>query len=187
MTIRPRLRLPILAAALAATAVSAWAAYERGNPTLVPNYNEPRPLSQEVPAVVANDQGLAPNERVVTEQVVTEQVVTERAVTTTDAPIAPKQPLAPVVEAQPREPAITIEQPRLSLDERIQGDVIDLLARNPNLSGRIGVVTKDQVVTLTGYTTTSGMAWRAGRDARGIQGVRHVVNEIRPRVGAITS
>lgn len=182
MTIRPQLRLPILAAALAATAVSAWAAYERGNPTLVPNYTEPRPLSQEVPAVVANDQGLSPNE-----QVVTERVATERVVTGTEAPIAPRQPLAPVVEAQPREPAITIEQQRLTLDERIQGDVMDLLARNPNLSGRIGVVTKDQVVTLTGYTTTSGMAWRAGRDARGVQGVRHVVNEIRPRVGAITS
>jgi hypothetical protein len=177
MTLRPQLRLPILAAALAATAASAWAAYERGNPTLVPAYTEPRPLAQEVPAVVANDQGLSPNE----------EVVTERVETTTEAPIAPRQPLAPVVEAQPREPAITIEQPRLTLDERIQGDVMDLLARNPNLSGRIGVVTKDQVVTLTGYTTTSGMAWRAGRDARGVQGVRHVVNEIRPRVGAITS
>ena len=178
MTLRPQLRLTLLAAAIAATAAaSPWAAYERGNPTLVPNYGEPRPLVQEVPAVVANDQGLSPNE----------QVVTEPIVTTTEAPFSPRQPLAPVVEAQPREPAITIEQQRLSVDERIQGDVMDLLARNPTLSGKIGVVTKDQVVTLTGYTTTSGMAGRAGRDARGVQGVRHVVNEIRPRVGAITS
>jgi hypothetical protein len=176
MTTRPQLRLPILAIALAATGLSAWGTYERGSSSLVPAYGEPRPLVQEVPAVVANDEGLAPNEQVVTE--------TETVVTTAEP--APRH-LAPVSEIPPREPAITVEQQRLTLDERIQADVMDLLARNPNLSGKIGVVAQDAVVTLTGYTTTSGMAWRAGRDARGVQGVRHVVNEIRPRVGAITS
>jgi hypothetical protein len=177
MTARPQLRLPVLALALAVTGASSWATYERGNSSLVPAY-EPRPLVQEVPAVVANDQGLAPNEQVVIE--------TQTVVTTAEPEPAPRH-LAPVSEIPPREPAITIEQQRLTLDERIQADVIDLLARNPNLSGKIGVVTQDAVVTLTGYTTTSGMAWRAGREARGVQGVRHVVNEIRPRVGAITS
>jgi hypothetical protein len=175
MPVRPQLRLPVLAIALAVTGATSRATYERGNSSLVPAY-EPRPLVQEVPAVVANDQGLAPNEQVVTE--------TETVVTTAEP--APRH-LAPVSEIPPREPAITVEQQRLTLDERIQADVIDLLARNPNLSGKIGVVTQDAVVTLTGYTTTSGMAWRAGRDARGVYGVRHVVNEIRPRVGAITS
>ena len=172
------LRLPILVAALAVTGASSWATYERGNSSLVPAY-EPRPLSQEVPAVVANEQGLAPNEQVVT----TTTTTTTTAIATEPAP----RHLAPVSEIPAREPAITVEQQRLTVDERIQADVIDLLARNPNLSGKIGVVTQDAVVTLTGYTTTSGMAWRAGRDARGVQGVRHVVNEIRPRVGAITS
>jgi hypothetical protein len=177
MNFRPQLRLPVLAAALAATAVSAWA---MSNSTLVPAYGEPppleaRPLVQEVPAVVANDDGLSPNEEVVT-----------TTTTTNAAPAAPKVHLAPVSEVPPREP-ITVEQQRLTLDQRIQADVIDLLARNPNLSGKIGVVSEDAVVTLTGYTTTSGMAWRAGRDARGVIGVRHVVNEIRPRVGGITS
>jgi hypothetical protein len=176
MNFRPKLRLPLLAAALGATAVSAWAAY---NSSLVPAYSEPpreeaavepTPLAKE-PAVAGTEQGLAPNEEVVT----------------SEAPIAPKQPSAsPVVEA-PRAPAITVEQQRLTVDQRIQADVMDLLARNPNLSGKIGVVSQDAVVTLTGYTTTSGMAWRAGRDARGVYGVRHVVNEIRPRVGGITS
>ena len=177
MITRPQLRLPLLAAALAAT--SAWATFEVGNSTLVPAPNgtsasyplEARPLVQEVPAVVANEQGLAPNEQIVTV-----------------APLEPKQPaVVPVIESPPREPAITVEQQRLSVDQRIQADVIDLLARNPNLSGKIGVVSEDAVVTLTGYTTTSGMAWRAARDARGVIGVRHVVNEIRPRVGGITS
>ena len=182
MNLRPKLRPTVLAAALAATAACAWAASEVGNSSLVPAYEAPateleaRPLSQEVPAVVASDQGLTANEEVVT------TTITE----STEAPVAPKRALAPVSEVPPREP-ITVEQPRLTVDERIQADVIDLLARNPDLSGKIGVVTQDQVVTLTGYTTTSGMAWRAGRDARGVTGVRNVVNEIRPRVGAITS
>jgi hypothetical protein len=183
MNIRPKLRRPLLAAALAVSAVSAWAI---GNSTLVPGPAapprqdaalEPKPLASEPPGV-ANEQGLAPNEEVVK----TEQAVTE------ERPILPRQPAAaPMAEAPPRAPAITVEEQRLTVDQRIQADVIDLLARNPNLSGRIGVVSNDSVVTLTGYTTTSGMAWRAGRDARGVQGVRHVVNEIRPRVGGITS
>ena len=179
MKVSPQLRLPILATAMAVMAASSWATYERGNSSLVPSYGEPRPLVQEVPAVVANDEGLAPNEQLVTTD--------EQPIATTAAPRIAKRPLAAVVDAQPREPAITIEEQRLTPDERIQGDVIDLLARNANLSGKIGVVARDRVVTLTGYTTTSGMAWRAGRDARGVQGVRHVVNEIRPRVGGITS
>jgi hypothetical protein len=176
MSIRPKLRTTLLAAALGATAASAWAAYTS---SLVPSYNEPSqpqaateptPLLAE-PPVIANEQGIAPNEQVVTE-----------------APAPVQQPIpAPVVEAQRPEPAITIEQQRLTVDERIQADVMDVLARSPYMSGKIGVVSQDSVVTLTGWTTTSGMAWRAGRDARGVPGVRHVVNEIRPRVGGITS
>jgi hypothetical protein len=180
MSLDPKLRLPVLAAALATTIASAWATH--GNSTLVPAPWTPMaqhtPIEETTdsePVVVANEEGLAVNEQVVTE-------------VPAQAAIAPKQPLAPVVDATPpREPAITVETQRLTLDERIQADVMDLLARNPNLSGRIGVVSEDAVVTLTGYTTTSGMAWRAARDARGVTGVRQVVNEIRPRVGGITS
>ena len=178
MNIRPKLRTPLLAAALAATAASAWAAY---NSSLVPAPAKPvideaaveaKPLPTE-PPVIANEQGLAPNEQVVT---------------TEAAPVATKDPQpAPAAEPPRPEPAITIERQRLTLDQRIQADVMDVLARTPYLSGRIGVVSEGAVVTLTGYTTTSGMAWRAGRDARGVPGVRHVVNEIRPRVGGITS
>jgi hypothetical protein len=179
MKYRPQLRTSLLAAALAATAASAWAAYEIGNSTLVPAPSneaeaqaaamQPAPLAAE-PAIVANEQALAPNEQIVT-----------------PAPAAaPRQTLAPVSEAHPA-PAITVETPRLTVDQRIQADVMDLLARAPNITGKIGVVSEDSVVTLTGWTTTSGMAWRAGRDARGVAGVRHVVNEIRPRVGGISS
>ena len=92
-----------------------------------------------------------------------------------------------ISEPQERQPAITVEERRLSNDERIQLAVMDLIANHPSLSGRIGVVSEDAVVTLTGYTTTSGQRDRAGREAGRVEGVRHVVNEIRPRIGAITS
>ena len=179
MAIRPNLRMPLLAAALAATVASSWATY---NSTLIPAPSEQKALNESVATplaaqpAVADEKGLAPNEQIVT------------PTTTTEAPVAAKQPAAvPVVESARPAPAITVEQQRLSVDQRIQADVMDLLARSPNITGKIGVVSEDSVVTLTGWTTTSGMAWRAGRDARGVHGVRHVVNEIRPKVGGITS
>jgi osmotically-inducible protein OsmY len=79
---------------------------------------------------------------------------------------------------------VTVETRRLSLDERIQGNVMDAIYNMPNISGKIGVESHDAVVTLTGYTMTGGQAWRAARTAGSIQGVRYVQNEIRPRVGA---
>jgi hypothetical protein len=78
---------------------------------------------------------------------------------------------------------ITIEERRLSEDERIQVAVIDKLAANPRLSGKIGVESNEAVVTLTGYTATVGQATRAGWDARSVMGVKYVQNQIRPRVG----
>jgi osmotically-inducible protein OsmY len=84
------------------------------------------------------------------------------------------------------EPSITITEQRLGLDERIQANVMDVLARNPDLTGKVGVETTDQVVNLSGYLMTPGQVWRAGRDARGVQGVKQVVNEIRPRVGPVS-
>jgi hypothetical protein len=166
MSIQPKLRLPVLAAALAVTMGTAYATYDSTYipaPAVAPAAAEPAPA----PTIAAE----------------------ETTVTTKEAPVAVKQETAvvPVSEPQPPADSITITKPRLSTDQRIQADVIDLLSRNPNLSGKIGVVSEDSVVTLTGYTATSGQAWRAGRDARGVVGVRHVVNEIRPRVGGITS
>jgi hypothetical protein len=174
MTLQENLRKPLLAAVLAAFAASTWAAYEY-NSTLVPAPSvEAAPASVTTTTTVATPLALEPNETVVIE---------ERSV---PAPsVAPAPVAAPVAERP--EPAIEVTKPRLTADQRIQADVMDLLARNPNLSGKIGVVSQDRVVTLTGWTATSGQAWRAGRDARGVEGVRHVVNEIRPRVGAITS
>ena len=179
MTIRPKLRMPLLAAALATTA-SAWAAYELGNSSYVPDLKSEAPPAQAIaeptPAptsAVSAEDAIDKNETVIANE-------EQRAVARRDRVVVPAE------EARPA-PAITITEPRLTVDQRIQAEVMDVLARNPNLSGKIGVVSQDAVVTLTGYTVTSGQAWRAGRDARGVYGVRHVVNEIRPRVGGITS
>lgn len=179
MNLHPHVRKPLLAAVLAAFTASAWAAYE---------YN-----SSYVPAVVVSHElvtapqgaqgeiGLESNESVVAVEERATQPAAEASAPRVEAPAA-----APVAQL-PTEPAITIEKPRLTADQRIQADVMEMLASNPTLSGKIGVVSQDRVVTLTGYTLTSGQAWRAGRDAGRIEGVRHVVNEIRPRVGGITS
>ena len=66
---------------------------------------------------------------------------------------------------------------------RLRRQVMDKIAANPHLYGKIGVETNDAVVRLSGYTTTAGMAYRAGRDAGSIVGVKYVQNEIRPRLG----
>jgi hypothetical protein len=183
MDIRPK--VAILAAVLTASAASPWAAHELQNSTLVPAPVNLAPAERESAAV-----GIA-----ATPPAADPVVTADEAVVTPDGPaVVAKEtevtqrtgPIAVRATAPPRA-AITITEPRLTQDQRIQADVMDLLARNPNLSGRIGVVSEDATVTLTGWTATSGQAWRAGRDARGVIGVRHVVNEIRPRVGGISS
>ena len=113
------------------------------------------------PVAVADT--LAPNESVVTE--------------------APAPHLAPIVDRSVMQPRITVEQRRLTRDQRIQSDVMDKLGEAGTISGKIGVQTRDATVTLVGYTSTSGQADRAGRAARGVMGVRYVDNQIRPRVG----
>ena len=179
MTLQPKLRKPLLAAVLAAFAASSWAAYEY-NSTLVPAPSAEAQTriieSDGTTTTVATPIVLEPNETVV--------IIDERPAAV-PAPVVTSSPAIPAAERS--EPAIEVTKPRLTPDQRIQADVMDLLARNPNLSGQIGVVSEDRVVTLTGWTATSGQAWRAGRDARGVEGVRHVVNEFRPRVGGITS
>jgi osmotically-inducible protein OsmY len=89
----------------------------------------------------------------------------------------------PVEERSVVRAPITVEERRLTEDERIQSAVMDRLASNSRLSGKIGVESRDAVVTLTGYTSTAGQAYRAGREAHGVLGVKYVQNEIRPRIG----
>jgi hypothetical protein len=81
------------------------------------------------------------------------------------------------------EPAITVEAPLLTEDQAITADVVDRLAGDPWLSGRIGVETRNNDVTLSGTVTTPGQVRRAINDTKTVAGVRTVNNELRSRVG----
>jgi osmotically-inducible protein OsmY len=81
--------------------------------------------------------------------------------------------------------SITVTEQRLA-DQRIQAEVMNVLSRNTELSGRVVVEAQAQVVTLSGYLATQGQVRRAGREASSVQGVKFVVNEIRPQVGKVT-
>jgi hypothetical protein len=162
-----------LVATLTAATATAWAA----TVTLAPSTTIPTVVIEEHEIKRAEplttEDTLAPNESVVT---------APEASTSASAPPRIERPL-PVAERVIGEPPIVVEQKALTVDERIQADVMDRLAEAANLSGRIGVETNDAVVTLTGYTVTSGQAYRAERAARSVDGVRYVDNRIRARVG----
>ena len=169
MTIRPKIRNAALVGALAAVAATAWATNETHATSSSAYYVEPRVALVEEPVVTTSStevvevrDTLAPNETVVI---------------TRDAAVIP------VVEHSVAQPAITVEDRRMSEDERIQSLVMDRIASNRNLSGKIGVESHDSVVRLSGYTLTAGQAYRAGREAGSVVGVKYVQNEIRPRIG----
>src|SRR5690349_7236249 len=90
-----------------------------------------------------------------------------------------------VTTAVTANPSITVTEQRL-IDQRIQSEVMSVLANNPALTGRVVVETSGQVVTLSGYLATQGQVLRAGTEASKVNGVRHVMNEIRPRVGIVS-
>lgn len=79
-------------------------------------------------------------------------------------------------------PPIVVEAPALTQDQAINNEVIDRLASNPRLSGRIGVETYDRNVELTGVVTTPRQSELAERDARSVIGVRGVQNDLRTRL-----
>jgi hypothetical protein len=81
------------------------------------------------------------------------------------------------------EPPIVVTRPRMSDDQLITYDVVDTLANDPRISGKVGVETKNNVVELTGVVTTPGEARRASRDAMSVDGVKYVRNNLDTRVG----
>jgi BON domain len=108
-----------------------------------------------------------------------------------ETPLAPStdEAQAPVpaaaTEANPpyTEPPITVTISPQDRDTLINKDVMDALANEPNLSGKIGVETNNQVVTLSGRVGTTGQVDRAGRIARGVTDVNEVQNLLHARVG----
>ncbi len=112
-----------------------------------------------------------------------EPVALKETTAVSEPAVAPAPRPAPVVEQSVAQPPITVEQRRLTEDQRIQSLVMDEILAAPHMTGKIGVESHDAVVTLTGWTNTSGQAYRAGMYAHRVSGVRYVENQIRPRVG----
>ena len=73
--------------------------------------------------------------------------------------------------------SITVTELRL-LDQRIQADVMSVLARNTELSGRVVVEAKDQVVTLSGHLATHGQVRRGGGLLTSIIASRHCMSRV---------
>lgn len=166
-----KLRNAALATALAAVAAgTAWAATEYS-----PSYSD---LDYDS-TLVTVDTPAKPAEPLAAP----ESVTATETVTTTRAtePVA----AAPVVERSTpvAEPPLTVEDRRLTPDQRIQALVMDRIGQARNISGLIGVESNNSVVTLTGYTITAGQARRAGSLAGSIEGVKYVQNDIRARIG----
>jgi len=86
--------------------------------------------------------------------------------------------------AQSTSGPVIVEERRIPSDEVLTAMVVERLAANGRLEGRIGVESRDAVVTLTGWTRTEGQAWLAELETRRVAGVSYVHNQIRPRMGA---
>ena len=80
---------------------------------------------------------------------------------------------------------LTVTAPRPSTDELLRNAVVDRLATDPSLAGRIGVESYRHVVSLTGRVTSPAQAERAEAIARAVDGVRDVENYLTTRVGRI--
>ena len=177
MKMNPRIRTAVLVSALAAVTATAWATTDY-RPTLVPAYDMRTTEEAAPPATqpVRAEQSLVPGEAVVSaEEAAPEPTPLATPVRTKTRTYVQRESVA--------QPPIAVETKRLSDDERIQLAVMDVLAANQHLSGKISVQSNDRVVKLSGWTRTSGQAWQAERDARRVEGVRYIQNEIRPRIG----
>ncbi len=82
-------------------------------------------------------------------------------------------------------PSMSVTAPRMSEDELLTNAVMDRLASDSHLAGRIGVESYRHVISLTGRVTTTLQKERAETLARGVEGVRDVNNYLTARVGAI--
>src|SRR4051812_35336234 len=86
--------------------------------------------------------------------------------------------------AQEKSGQVVVEGRRMLSDDAIQAQVMERLATNTRLEGKIGVESHDAVVTLSGWTRTESQAWIAELETRRVAGVSSVHNMIRPRMGA---
>lgn len=82
---------------------------------------------------------------------------------------------------------IIVTEPRLSQDDSITQQVMEALAADSRLAGRIGVQTLDREVELSGIVTNASQSRQAERDARSVYGVLHVRNTLSTRIGTSTN
>ncbi|HET9651878.1 MAG TPA: BON domain-containing protein [Usitatibacter sp.] len=176
MNNQPTIRSAMLVGALVVVAATAWATTESN--TIAPAMPATAP-SEPVPTVDVTAHEIAPPSDATAAPATASEPAPAPAVAK-EKIAAPKEKVAEPTEPQP---PITVEERRLTEDERIQAEVMDKLANDPRLSGKIAVETRDAEVWLSGHTGTAGQAWNAGRVAGKVKGVRYVHNEIRPWVG----
>ena len=81
------------------------------------------------------------------------------------------------------EPPIIVTAPYLTEDQAITSEVMDRIATDGGISGRVGVDTFNNKVTLSGRVGTPWQADKAQRHAQNTPGVREVNNELRSRIG----
>ena len=80
------------------------------------------------------------------------------------------------------EPPIVVTAP-YNEDRAITYDVMDRIASDDSIHGRVGVDTYQNVVTLSGRVNTPWQAEKAQTHAMNTPGVREVNNELRARIG----
>ena len=78
---------------------------------------------------------------------------------------------------------IIVTAPYMTEDQAITTEVMDRIASDPGISGRVGVDTFNNTVTLSGRVATPWQADKAQRHAQNTPGVREVNNELRARIG----
>ena len=81
-------------------------------------------------------------------------------------------------------PATVVTADRSAEDKAITAAVINRIAADPLISGRVGVDTQRNIVTLTGRVATPVQADRAKWHAMRTAGVREVDNQLRSHAGA---
>jgi BON domain len=69
-------------------------------------------------------------------------------------------------------------------DAAINADVQDAIASDPWVSGHVDADTYRGTTTLQGLVSTPGQVDRVGNDARSVDGVNHVDNQVLSRVGS---
>ena len=79
--------------------------------------------------------------------------------------------------------SVTVTAPRPGNDELLRNAVMDRLAGDARLSGRIGVEAYRHTVSLTGRVMSTSQVERAESLARGVDGVWDVNNYLSARVG----